>query len=517
MIIGTPAYMAPEQERGEATDSRCDLFSLGVVLYRLCTGQQPFKGNSIMATLREVACHQPPPPMRLNLEVPPGLSDLVMKLLEKDPQQRPASAGAVVEALQTMELQARRSAPVGVASVEARVPLDQPTQTFPSSFPKVSENTLSVPFKPAPRSGVKAGRGRTLLLIAVALLALVPLGWWLATVSLRVETANGKLIVEIAGDEAEARIKKGKLILTGLDDKVRYTLAPGERDKNIEAGQYKIRVEGADGLVLDTPEFSLKKDGQVTVKVTLAPKAVAQNLDQVKVKVTEGPKAVAQNLDPDRKAAEYVLSIGGTVLLNGQHRDIKAAADLPPEAFRLTGVYLLGNRQVSDAGLAHFKGCNNLMILDLQSTQVTDTGLAHFKDCKNLTTLWLSTTQVTDTGLTYFKDCKNLTSLNLNSTRVSDVGLAHFKDCKNLKELGLADTQVSDVGLAYFKDCKNLTDLVLHATRVSDVGLAYFKDCKNLTALSLKTTQVTAAGVAELHKALPKCKIDWNGGTIQPR
>jgi serine/threonine protein kinase len=98
-IVGTPAFMAPEQGRGEAVDARCDLFSLGVVLYRLCTGQQPFKGKDTVSTLMEVALHQPPPPRQLNAEVPQDLSDLVMKLLEKDAARRPASAGEVVRML----------------------------------------------------------------------------------------------------------------------------------------------------------------------------------------------------------------------------------------------------------------------------------------------------------------------------------------------------------------------------------------------------------------------------------
>jgi serine/threonine protein kinase len=69
-IVGTPAYLAPEQARGEAVDSRCDLFSLGVVLYRLSTGRQPFKGPDTVSTLMEVALHQPPPPQELNADVP---------------------------------------------------------------------------------------------------------------------------------------------------------------------------------------------------------------------------------------------------------------------------------------------------------------------------------------------------------------------------------------------------------------------------------------------------------------
>jgi Leucine-rich repeat (LRR) protein len=90
-----------------------------------------------------------------------------------------------------------------------------------------------------------------------------------------------------------------------------------------------------------------------------------------------------------------VLSIGGTVKVNDQGREIKATADLPTEAFRLTQVLLYQNKQVSDAGLAHFKDCKNLTQFDLGHTKVSDAGLAHFKDCKNLTELNLQKTKVT--------------------------------------------------------------------------------------------------------------------------
>src|SRR5205823_7891046 len=64
-IVGTPAYMAPEQGAGKAVDARCDLFSLGCVLYRLCTGQAPFKGTDTVSTLVAVAMDNPPPPVEL--------------------------------------------------------------------------------------------------------------------------------------------------------------------------------------------------------------------------------------------------------------------------------------------------------------------------------------------------------------------------------------------------------------------------------------------------------------------
>jgi serine/threonine protein kinase len=103
MIVGTPEYMAPEQARGETLDTRCDLFSLGCVLYHLCTGQQPFHGKDTMSTLLALSRDHPMPPCLVNLEVPPGLSDLIEKLLAKKPADRPASARAVVEAIRAIE------------------------------------------------------------------------------------------------------------------------------------------------------------------------------------------------------------------------------------------------------------------------------------------------------------------------------------------------------------------------------------------------------------------------------
>ena len=102
-IIGTPAYMAPEQARGGKVDARADLFSLGCVLYRMATGQPPFKGKDTIATLLAVASEHPTWMRKLNPEVPPALSDLVMKLLGKAPSDRPESARKVIGALAAIE------------------------------------------------------------------------------------------------------------------------------------------------------------------------------------------------------------------------------------------------------------------------------------------------------------------------------------------------------------------------------------------------------------------------------
>src|SRR5581483_2496982 len=98
-----------EQARGEAADPRSDLFSLGCVLYRACTGRLPFPGKNALATLLALVQEQPPPPAALNPRLPRGLSDLVMKLLAKRPADRYASAQDVVAALDAVA--AGRAAP----------------------------------------------------------------------------------------------------------------------------------------------------------------------------------------------------------------------------------------------------------------------------------------------------------------------------------------------------------------------------------------------------------------------
>jgi serine/threonine protein kinase len=101
--VGTPAFMAPEQARGEAVDYRADLFSLGCVLYWLCTGQLPFKGKDVLSTLTALATEHPEPPRAISADVAPALSDLIMELLHKDPGLRPSSSQAVADRMAALD------------------------------------------------------------------------------------------------------------------------------------------------------------------------------------------------------------------------------------------------------------------------------------------------------------------------------------------------------------------------------------------------------------------------------
>lgn len=91
-IAGTPQYMSPEQARGESLDQASDLFSLGSVLYTLCTGRSPFRADSSHSVMRKIIDEEPVPIRELNPDIPDWLCNIVIKLMAKDKAFRFASA-----------------------------------------------------------------------------------------------------------------------------------------------------------------------------------------------------------------------------------------------------------------------------------------------------------------------------------------------------------------------------------------------------------------------------------------
>ncbi len=99
MVVGTPAYMSPEQLLAEAVDGRSDLYSAGVVLYECLTGRLPFEAKSPISLIAKVLHDEPAPPATLNADIPPALSALILRLLGKRPEDRPHSAGDLARLL----------------------------------------------------------------------------------------------------------------------------------------------------------------------------------------------------------------------------------------------------------------------------------------------------------------------------------------------------------------------------------------------------------------------------------
>jgi len=170
VVAGSPQYMSPEQARGEAIDHRSDLFSLGCVLYAMCTGQSPFRGSSTVAVLRRVVDEAPRPIREVNSEIPDWLVAVIEKLLAKQPAERLQSASEVAELL-------------GKSLARLQQPVAEPT-------------VVTAPARPH-------GRSRRML-AALAALLLVMVAGLAVTESTGMTQLAATLFRRAAGDNSEA-------------------------------------------------------------------------------------------------------------------------------------------------------------------------------------------------------------------------------------------------------------------------------------------------------------------------
>ncbi len=251
LIVGTPAYMAPEQASGEPIDPRADLFSLGCVLYRMATGRPAFEGPSTIAILARVVTAQPEPPERINPAVPRELARLIVRLLAKKPEDRPASAREVAAVL---------------AQIDEK------------------------------RAGRRGGRRRRLFLAALAaLLAVAGLSAWLLAPSPGpAPPAPGEVTLQL--DRPGARLVLlggGKEQTIDLAGSLRLELAPGD---------YLLRPAAENAKRRPVPEgFVVKPGQQLTVPLRLVGEVGGHDAHS-------GPVwAVAAS---PRKGALWILSAG---------------------------------------------------------------------------------------------------------------------------------------------------------------------------------------------------------------
>ena len=119
VIVGTPAYMSPEQARGQReVDGRADIFSLGCVLFKCVTGRPPFEGASIPALLTKVLLDEAPRIRAIRPEVPAAVEAIVQRMLNKKPEDRYRTAGDVLAALDALDLNAE-SEPAATGTADA--------------------------------------------------------------------------------------------------------------------------------------------------------------------------------------------------------------------------------------------------------------------------------------------------------------------------------------------------------------------------------------------------------------
>jgi serine/threonine protein kinase len=611
-IVGTPAYMAPEQAQGRLLDARCDLFSLGCVLYKACAGQTPFGGSDAIATLVAVTIGQPTPLRRLNPGVPASLADLVMQMLAKEPADRPDSAREVADRLQAI---ARQRAARSATETRAAASESSGTQQL---------------FCPAPRGQSERGLGwrRAAFLGAGVLLLLLPLVFffrdalfpsatneenkppgkppsrrpaqpkergrrfakdldrraakWALSLGGEVQIVVDNDVPKVVSDIADLPARAFVLYAVNLwnkrvTDATLLHLKDLSQLRGLQLKRAQISDAGLEQLKGLTTLRELNLSGTsvgdsglehlkgltnlrtldltATLVTTKGLVALQTALPRCQIICAFGTKPVAATID--RRAGSWVLSLGGRAGIRDKNgfRFVQAPAVLPAEPLTLEFVDL--NFRVNDAGLAHLKGLRGLNALMVRGPQVTDAGLKHLAGHSNLGRLVLSNARVTDDGLqhlesliklytldlqdteirgpglNYLRNLPNLQVLELSGSRLNDAGLKYvthlvhltslslkrtmhltnagldqLKGLASLKKLRLdASPWLTDAGLAHLKDQRQLTELGLQHTAISDAGLVHLKCLADLQTLDVGNTKVSAKGVADLQKALRKCRI----------
>ena len=175
-IFGTAVYMSPEQARGQELDPRTDLFSFGVVLYQMSTGQRPFSGTNAVTTLEAVMNRKPQSPLKLNPNLPPELEGIIGRAMEKERGNRYPNALALKGDLQSL----KRETEPGMTTTARLRP--------------------ALPYRISTTAFQKDTRRQTYILmgvIALLITLLVPMGIWFFKLRMRAQAQNSIAVLPL--------------------------------------------------------------------------------------------------------------------------------------------------------------------------------------------------------------------------------------------------------------------------------------------------------------------------------
>ena len=233
LLIGTVAYLAPEQVDKGTADARTDVYAAGVLLWELLTGTPPYGGESPLSVAYKHVHEDVPPPSTAVAGIPPELDALVVRATRRDPDQRPRDGGELLTGLQAL----------------APLPTDAPVVTTEHPTLVVPRATTAVPRVAVPKAASRRRRRGLVIALVLALLAVLALGGGYYLGSYRYTKAPR--VLDLSASAATARLEKA-----GLHAK----LGPKAFSESVRAGDVMAQDPGPGGRV--------RKGGTVTLTVS---------------------------------------------------------------------------------------------------------------------------------------------------------------------------------------------------------------------------------------------------------
>lgn len=232
------------------------------------------------------------------------------------------------------------------------------------------------------------------------------------------------------------------------------------------------------------------------------------------------PQVRFQMPEEQRSALEWVVSHGGKLIVyvNGERISVYPGGQVPTGMLKIDTVDLKGMRLLDRdnvQALSQLPKVENAVFLDPAVDDDIFKMLMSFPGITNLANLDAHSTAISDDSLAQLKSIPRLYSLELSKTQVTAQGLKHLKELPNAGVLLKDCKQIDDEACEVLAAFPRWVWLGLSGTSVTDAGLEKLHRCQNLVAIDVVRCPVTEEGVKNLARALPKCRIEWDGGFIE--
>ena len=521
-VVGTPAYMSPEQARGSAVDHRTDLFSLGVVLYQMATGHKPFTGETGINVMAAILASEPLPPAALAPDLPPALDALILRLLAKNPSGRPRTAAHVVAELEAIR-RAVTTPPVAVVSLPAAAPAapvaanpwadietterEEAPAPVAKSAPRPARPARAdeEPRRRAPARDDRAPRSFKWAWIAGGALGLLLLGGlvWLAVDAVSPKKPEAKekerpaapvkppavppAVIESDRAAAEVLIKKAKLRLL-LDG------GPQELEVAANGALPPGRLTVLEIDFGDDPTLSGGYVGGTFLPAVSGLKALT-GIHMNKWQM---------DLSADHVRQLAAMPLAATVKRLDAQADLTPASVVELKKFKSLVDAAFRSRAPDDALFArlaeHAPQLEAVTFLDLPvSADLTDKGW------EAIARLPLASfTLVTCPGAA---DALRVLSAKGTAGRPGTPRL-EFQGCPQIDDDAFRELSERPT---------DMKTLVLRGAGITDAGLAHLAGVKSLRILEMKQMKVTEDGVKALRAARPDIRIIWDEKIFAPK